>query len=239
VTFGVADEPVWQTTIATTPDGVLMVVYRGARSDRVYYQQSLNGGDTWSSPLIIPGVRARDGNDPPLDRYSMAVDSAGHFHLVMVGFPSSRTSQVPQLLHLTWDGTAWSAPEQITSAALYPEWPKIVVGSGNQLHVVWFSRLELFNDSLRQVWYSTRGVDTPKIAPVADADPKPTPTAKLTTGEAPAQVVNAPPSRRLTDIPPPESEIARAPWLIALVAIVPAGLLIGMVYLMAKQGREK
>ena len=65
-----------------------------------------------------------------------------------------------------------------------PEWPRIAVGLGNQLHVVWFVRdaENLFNSDAGnyQVWYATRTTNSPAIAPVAVPDiPPPTPPPVL------------------------------------------------------------
>jgi hypothetical protein len=61
-----------------------------------------------------------------------------------------------------------------------PEWPRIAVGLGNQLHVVWFVRdaENLFNSDAGnyQVWYASSTTDSPAIAPVAVPEiPPPTP----------------------------------------------------------------
>jgi beta-lactamase regulating signal transducer with metallopeptidase domain len=67
-----------------------------------------------------------------------------------------------------------------------PEWPRIAVGLGNQLHVVWFVRdaENLFNSDAGnyQVWYASGATDSPALAPVAvPAIPPPTPVAMALT----------------------------------------------------------
>jgi hypothetical protein len=93
------------------------------------------------------------------------------------------------LLHLTWDGRRWSAPEAIQNNDLFPEWPQIVVSNGNELHVTWFtrSRQDLFNSEQARyrVWYSTRLVPAPIQAPLPQFTPTPvilpSPTTAPTT----------------------------------------------------------
>src|SRR5690606_1141670 len=74
-------------------------------------------------------------------------------------------------LRLTWDGSSWSPPDVIAAyQGDMPEWPRIAVGLGNELHVVWFVRdaENLFNSAAGnyRVWYSTRTVNSEAIAPV-------------------------------------------------------------------------
>jgi hypothetical protein len=63
----------------------------------------------------------------------MITDGAGNVHLVMSGYLSGdadpslnllRSDQRnrPRLLHLVWDGRAWSTPEVIATEDGYPEW---------------------------------------------------------------------------------------------------------------------
>jgi hypothetical protein len=151
-------------------------------------------------------ARDRSGND--LDRFSLETDSAGHVHLVMVGYPAAAEinyDEPPKLMHLTWDGEAWSAPDMIMSNELYPEWPMIAVSSGNQLHVVWYTRSkeDLFRSDKAhyRFWYSGKTVAapattplplfTPTSAPLATQAPSPTPLPPTRT-PLPPEVLNAP-----------------------------------------------
>ena len=68
----------------------------------------------------------------------MATDSAGNLHLAMVGRLNA-TDTALRVLHVSWNGSSWSAPEAIVSYAEdAPEWPVINISNGNQLNVVWF-----------------------------------------------------------------------------------------------------
>ncbi|HAJ37844.1 MAG TPA: hypothetical protein DCL15_19415 [Chloroflexi bacterium] len=167
-------------TIAEDVNGHLVTAWLAIPEDVVYYQLSVDAGATWSVPAPIPNVLGIWGlYQSRLDDYAMAVDSAGRVHLVMVG---RRLLEQPnsELLHLIWNGSGWSAPTTIASyAGDMPEWPRIAVGLGNQLHVVWFVRdaENLFNSDAGnyQVWYATSTTDSPPIAPVPAPDiPPPT-----------------------------------------------------------------
>ena len=62
------------------------------------------------------------------------------------------------------DGSSWSPPGVIAAyRGDMPEWPRIAVGLGNVLYVVWFSARcrSLFNSAAGnyRVWYSARTVN--------------------------------------------------------------------------------
>jgi len=63
-----------------------------------------------------------------------------------------------------------------------PEWPRIAVGRGNQLHVVWFVRDQatIFDSDKGnyKVWYAHGSSPAPAAAPVAQPTVTPTPTAR-------------------------------------------------------------
>jgi BNR repeat-like domain len=192
VLFGSPDAPVQQIAVAVTPEGNPFVVYRSAAKDLLYFQRSGDGGASWTPPTEIPSVRGRDLNDNNLDRYSLAIDAAGQVHLLMVGFLNASPAELsnPWLLHLSFDGLAWSVPQIVMGNELYPEWPKLVTYAGNQLHATWFTRHkeDLFGSDQGahyQVWYSSLQVAAPAVAPpplftpvpTAQPAPSPLPTA--------------------------------------------------------------
>jgi len=168
-------------TLAEDSNGHLIAVWWAIPEDIVYYQLSMDAGRTWSEKAPVPNVLGIWAlYQSRLDDYATAVDSAGRVHLVMVGrrIPEQMRSE---LLHIVWDGSAWGEPSVIAGyEGDMPEWPRIAVGLGNQLHVVWFVRdaENLFNSDAGnyQVWYATRTTNSPAIAPVAvPAIPPPTP----------------------------------------------------------------
>jgi hypothetical protein len=185
--FGFDGDAVQQMSITLTADGNPFVVYRSVNTSTIYFQTSPDGGQTWSAPARIPGVLARSINDNNLDRYSLVLDSANHIHLVLAGFVDGDTSvhTNPWLLHLVWDGQAWSAPGIILQSEQYPEWPQMIVAGGNQLHVVWFTRNkdDMFQSDRGahyQVWYSSMQVAAPAVTPQPFFTPVPTVAATTT-----------------------------------------------------------
>lgn len=164
VEFRLPDDTVTQTTLALTNQGNPFVVYQSVNGRRLYAQSSPNGGLTWSGPAEVPGVQTWYNE---LDSYSMTTDSVGNIHLVMAGIPDDQVDAVanPWLLHLTWNGTQWSAPEVIMGNELYPEWPRVGVANGNILHVVWFTRSEeerfSGNSSAYSIWHSRKFLSAP------------------------------------------------------------------------------
>lgn len=206
-TFTVSGKPVQQTSLAVDGSGNPMVVFRGVDDDGLYFQRSLDGGNTWGPVGQIPGVRARNRNDNNLDTYALAFDSAGRAHLLMSGFFAGDSAQGsnPWLLHLIWAEGQWSRPSVVMDGELYPEWPQMVVAQGNQLHAVWFTRhaSDLFGSDQGahyQVWYSTLSTDAPATAapptftpvPTPQSVPSPSPMLAPTATPLPATAQQAP-----------------------------------------------
>jgi len=145
---------------------------------------STDNGLSWTSPVTIPNVVARQWTDP-FDTYDMAADSLGHIHLVVGGYPEEAADQLrsgvdmpPYALYdLVWDGSEWSLPAVIYKDDWYAEYPHIVIEKGNQLHVTWFVREDLWKDETpHQVWYAHSWLQTPEETPVPPATRTPTPT---------------------------------------------------------------
>lgn len=167
-------------TIGVDGAGRILVTYLSFREDLVYYQVSTDSGRTWSDPEPLPGVSGGWGvYNARLDTYSMATDSAGYLHLVFVGRILG-DEKLLNVLHMVWDGSSWSQPSRITTLrGDVPEWPRIAIGTGNQLHVTWFVRDEeniWAADATRYtIWYTRGWSDSSPVEPIAW--PTVTPTA--------------------------------------------------------------
>jgi hypothetical protein len=167
-------------TIGLDGRNQLVVVWSAKIDKLVYYQISNDQGRSWSPPRAIPGILA--GSVTILDDYAMASDSNDQIHLVLVGRTSKNQPSL-DILHITWNGSSWSLPEVVTTlTGDVPEWPRVAVGSGNQLHVVWFVRGKDYvfkSDSIDakyQIWYARGSSDATAIAPLPWPTPTPTPT---------------------------------------------------------------
>ncbi len=173
--------------------GQLIVVWLRSSTNRLYYQVSRDDGRTWTEAVPIYGVGGRwKVVNTGQDGYSMANDSLDIVHLVFVG-THEQNQEGLNVLHMTWNGDSWSEPDDVVEyAGDVPEWPRIAVGLGNQLHVVWFTRDAKHvwtsddGEAIYQIHYARGMADAPEIAPKAYAyqaptkQPSPTPTAQAT-----------------------------------------------------------
>lgn len=183
-----------QMTLGLDNDGGVLLVWRSRELKRLYYTWSEDGGITWGSVEQVPGIYARPWNEP-YDAYDAASDSMGHIHVVMVATtvsPEIEERNPPLgVYHLTWDGKSWSEPQLIAHypEPSIPEYPKIAVGQGNHLHVVWGLRPEGIWEHDMQIWYSELEISAPLEEPAL----APTPTAAPTMTPTPALVPTATP----------------------------------------------
>jgi hypothetical protein len=241
--FGFQGDAVQQMALAVTRNGNPFVVYRAVGHNRLYFQQSPDGGATWSPPLPLPGVRARDLNDNNLDSYALIADNADHIHLLLVGFPEAVAARQanPWLLHLRFDGRAWSAPQVVMGGELYPEWPRVTVAAGNQLHAAWFTRSK--EDVFRsdqgaryRVWYSTLATGAPPATTLPLFTPVPTPAPTvLPSATLPPTATPLPPAAGAAPLlsGPPRWEASALRTI--MIALLPALVAVGLVVLMRQR----
>ncbi len=181
----------------------LVVAWLGLPEDEVYCQFSRDGGRSWSPPQPIPGVWGGFSvYGALLDDYAMAADSAGNVHLVLVG-RTAADQKTLSVLHLTWDGSIWSKPEIITTLiGDVPEWPRIAVGLGNQLHVAWFVREQahIWDSDLGKyrIWYAHGVSSAPAATPVVWPTPTPTPAPEGAPTATPAPTAMPSPTATAT-----------------------------------------
>lgn len=239
-------DAVSQTSLGLDGQGNPIVVFRGAYLARLYSAASTDGGHTWEEPTELPGLVARPSD---LDIYSMATDGAGIVHLLVPAYLSGSNlndSFAPVgLWHLTWSGHSWVGREAVMNNELYPEYPKLIVTGGNQLHAVWFtrSRQDLYkSDSGRyRVWYSSRLTGAPDVAALPLFTPTPATTAAALVEPTPLPTPT--PTRLPAEIAALPPVAGKPAWegpgmaLIAL-ALAPVVLLLGgMLFLLALRRR--
>lgn len=216
--FGNPKTPSAQLVVGPTGDPLGRVaVWRGAataQEDNVYYQISSDSGRSWSSPNPIPGVVARPWDSPLFDQYAMTIDGYNIVHLILVARPTpSSTKWVVE--NVEWNGKEWSRPEIIFDReGFYPEYPRVTMALGNQLHVVWFTRPSPFGQNPLDIWhtYKTLGtLDTP-LAQFLTRTAIPSPT-RLALATA-------------TAVPTPDPQFAKTelPANSTAVSILPAGV---------------
>jgi hypothetical protein len=171
-----------QLTVGSNGQGGVMLVWRShSIRSNLFYQWSSDNGSTWGEPEVISHIFARPwGNN--YDMYDMATDSAGNIHLLVTAQEKEDINATIGVYHLIWDGKKWSLPEKVFSQEnLYPEYPKIVIYAGNQIHAVWFTREGSIWDQTvpRVIWYSRSKADAPAaiITPPPSRPTIPIPTA--------------------------------------------------------------
>lgn len=190
-----------QTTVGTDGEQGVLLVWRSVSGSQLYYAWSADRGGTWSEPQPVPGIFARPWISP-FDAYDMVTDGEGHIHLVGVGAPEEPGPGLPFLAvyHLVWDGETWSRPEIVTRypGPENPEYPRIAIGGGTHLHVVWFVRQEGVSSTGLQVWYSERDLGLEEISPLptwtpmALPSPSPTPPVSIAPSPTPLPFVTSP-----------------------------------------------
>jgi hypothetical protein len=222
------DLTVAQLTVGSDGQGGVMLVWRATSRNEIFYQWSTDGGHSWGAPSTIPEIFSRPWTNP-FDMYDMAADSAGHIHLVVVGRRVQDSDAPLGVYHLEWNGKAWSDAERIYGEMGFPEYPKIVVSRGNQLHVAWFVRESQWGDpdaGPHQVWYSS-GQST---APHQVVTPLPTATSMsptFTPPFTPTPIATAYPTLSLDDVGLPNGLKTESDDVVRLaIALSPVALLV-------------
>lgn len=126
--------------------------------DRLH-QWSYDGGETWSTPILIMDLGAAFGGFNKL-----AKDSSGRLHVV--------AATGDGVYHASWDGRAWNPKEAIDTRFFDPHGQQLVVCQGNRLHVAFWDRT-----GDQTVWYATRQVDALPLErqPLPESALEPTP----------------------------------------------------------------
>ncbi len=233
-------------TIGMDGQGTLVAAWLAIPEDRVYFRTSKDLGQTWSDPQIIPGVWGQwDIYQAKLDTYSMAADSQGHLHMVMVG-RTNETQKSLSVMGLVWNGEAWSRPGIVTTIeGDVPEWPRLSIGNGNQLNLVWFRRNKagIFKSDEGQysIWYARAEAEASNVPaiifPTYTPDPAITPTAESAPSETqPA----AAPTRLVINQGEPIKVYTEANYLmIALQSMLPVVALVVIVVIAAVRMRSR
>lgn len=231
VRLGAPGEGSAQGALGVGPGGQVLAVYGGTRTGSVFFQSSADGGASWSPPGLIPGVLSGNPGAAASNRFSLAADGAGRLHLLMVGTQPAGLVAEPQLLLLSWDGQAWSAPAVVPSGGPGPAAPQLWVSRGNSLHAVWSTTETMADETSRQmVWYSSAPLDAPETPPAPTFTPLPVvlPTAAPTAQPTPTATALPAELRSLETLEgPPRWEGESLPIL--FIAVGPAVLLLSLV----------
>jgi hypothetical protein len=197
-----------QPNVVTGPDQQVYLTWTGtAGTGQKYFQESLDGGQTWGGPVTVMKASGGGSEGPP----DLAVDSAGNLHMVF--------SHNGCVWYTSRINNTWTDPECISLGAAvsaHIEHPTMALGLGNRVHV-------LFWTDQRQLWYMSLQVPVSGFAPQATPT-EPAPTATITI---PTATPTATPTH-LPDLGPfARPEQATEPGIWALVAgVVPVAVLL-------------
>lgn len=234
--LALTDADILQPAIAVDANNALLLIYNFGVKDETFFQLSTDQGVTWNEQKTIPGLYAANpatGND----YFAVAKDSAGNIHLVAVG-RQSKDQTAPGVYHLVWDGTRWSAPQELYREGTFIEFPDIQVSNGNQLHIVFSTRgrnqLSGEPDETSQIWYTgaTTNAPTETRVPLATFTPHPTATP---TPRATVEATRRPTSTRVPLDAPTESPSETVnPFMPIAFALVPVILLLIAVVILVR-----
>jgi len=209
-----------QPNVIAGPNRQVYVTWTGtAGIGQKFFQESLDEGQNWESPVIVMKDLGGGSEGAP----NLAVDSAGNLHMVF--------SHNGCVWYAGRENNIWSVPECISHGAAANsqiEFPTMTLGLGNQLHV-------LFWTDRRQLWYTTRTL------PVAGLPALPTPTPFVPT--ATPVVPTAAPTPVATLLPdygpPARPEQATQPGVWALVAGVAPVMVLVLVVAVFRRTRRR
>ena len=240
-TWSKARFPDQQPGIGIDGQGKVLLVFREPSSNRILYRTS-NDGERWSGSAAIPGIGL--GVPRPYDVYDMATDGAGHVHLVVVANRFGAESMA--LLHLEWDGRQWGPPSVIAGSPHFPEYPRLAIGEGNRLHVVWFDGDRPTVDrTATGVWYSTAQSSAPRVqTAVSTTRDSVVPSIAVTlpvlspAPASPPEPVSHGPGSEPNASPPEQSFAEYRPELPVIFGLAPVVLLLAVI-LIATSGPRR
>ncbi len=144
----------FQRKLARTSNGTLWATWahRTGSTMSVYVSNSTDEGATWGSQLL----QTWDDAHMTSGKGALAVDGADNVHVIWDGENSGVHAVFHQIWYSFWNGSAWSAPVDISDGAGMEssvcQEPSIAVDSDNQLHVLYVSKPAPQTDL--QVYYS-------------------------------------------------------------------------------------
>ena len=180
--------PIEQSVVAAN-DKVSVLAYRSTVENKIFYRVSTDGGATWSDEGPIPNVIARPYlGKHTFDKLSMAVDGDGRVLLAYVGRSNTDTEDLSVMV-VTFGNGVWTEPAVVATPVGFAEYPRIAIGLGNNVQIVFFVRDNEFDTGHYILWSVTGTSDAKPIPPVAVTAPAAVAPAVTTT---PASVAPTP-----------------------------------------------
>lgn len=243
-----------QLTVAANGDSGVMLLWRtrDVNYPGIYYMWSGDGGASWSQPEALPNFLA-----VPFvslyDAYDMAADSAGHIHLLAAGYPlANERASTPGaaqgaagLYHFEWDGARWYPANLVYRGGWLPEYPRIVIEQGNELHATWALRRNAADDlTPHQIMYAHGRSASPRLelnAPGQVGASTDEGTNGVTAPLSPTQAMKAEPSPTWEPATPASSgrlSTEMDDYLLILASLVPVvALIVGVAVAFRKRKR--
>jgi hypothetical protein len=134
--------------VAATLTGQVHLVWSDVSRGSVRYRWRGTEGEDWAYVSQVPGFREVHG---PV---ALAAAGSGALHLAGIGQDGT---EVPLLLHTTWDGERWESPETFRLDGVAQAGPGVAIavqGLLGRLDVAFTSLLELSGD----MWYTGRQI---------------------------------------------------------------------------------
>jgi hypothetical protein len=224
--------------------GGIMLVWRTTSPSYpgVYYIWSSDYGVSWTQPATLASFVSRDMINY-FDSYDMATDSAGHIHLLVTGYQvasDGRRGATPGLFHYEWDGQRWYPPTVVYTGGLIPEYARLVIERGNQLHATWFVRHDAYSSVMpHEVMYASGISAAPAIEPaVPVATYEFTNTVEVVES---AQSTSTPVLQITPTLEPVDIESSASlyteydEYAVLLISLIPVSLILGAIMIIVRR----
>jgi hypothetical protein len=204
------------------PDNAVYLTWTGvAGTGGKYFQESVDGGQTWAEPVAVQPAGTGGGSE---GQPNLLIDGGGGLHL----FYSNADGCA---WHVRRTAGVWGAPECISQdvPATVLEYPAATISLGNELHVLFFA-------DRRQIWHTQLTLDLPaETALPIPTLPTPTPIPPTAT------LAPTPTATPLPDFgPSPTGEMVTQPGVLAVVAgVAPVGVLMVLVLAARRRGARR
>ena len=128
----------WPDIIVDPRGDVLHVIYAAPYNEGrgIYYVRSNDGGATWQQPVLVFDAAAAKWASA--DKPQLVLDAnANVLHAVWLraSLLSGTGTQAVYYARSSDGGQTWSAPVKVAEGVV--DWPRIAVGSANQVYLVW------------------------------------------------------------------------------------------------------
>jgi hypothetical protein len=217
--FEIAGEGYDELTVALVDDETVHLAWNGmAGISGRYHRWSSDGGRTWSNVNVISMYGGTEGFP------NLVVDSANTLHLL--------TTYNVCAWYTTWVDERWTEPVCLSHAearASHVEHAVMGLSEGNRLYVLYWV-------AFQSLWYTTRQIDAPWIAPVL---PTPVPMTPTPTAYPVLSVTTTP--EPMTVLPVATSEVvdSRNPGAVVVWSVLPVIALVSVIVLAATRKRSK